>query len=203
MNALDDLFQKQENPDLPYAVRAWLQRIRGGETAKVEVVRKRDSLSYGPIRLRIIFNEKDMQLDDWDPHVNEVLASEKVPAINEANEALRLSLMLADWFLHPAQRFGDDYFNSVLVEYVKHGALGTVPEIQDILRYAHEHSPSKESSHYVDCRNEVVAVLQRGAQTLTNIGYPRADAERILILALVQFLDDRFGVTNRRLLGLL
>jgi hypothetical protein len=203
MSALDDLFQKQENPDLPPTTRVWLQRIRAGETAKVEVVRKRSSLSYGPTRLRILFNQKDVQLDDWDPHVSEVLASEKVAAVDETNEALRLALMFADWFQRPASRFGDDYFNSVLVEYVKYGPFGAVPGVQDILRYTHEHSPSKEIRHYVDCRNEVVAVFQRGAQMLTNIGYARPDAERILVGALVQFLDDRFGVTNRRMLGLL
>ena len=203
MSDLDDLFQTSEHPDLPYAVRAWLRRIREGARAKVEVVRKRNGISYRATRLRIIFDEKDVQQDEWDPHVSEVLAAEKVAAVDEANEALRLALMLADWFQHPAQRFGDDYFNCVLVEYLKEGPLRGVKDVQDILRHVHENAPYKEGSAYADCRNEVQAVLQRGAQVLTSIGYDRTTAERILVRALVQFLDDRFGVTNRRMLGLL
>jgi hypothetical protein len=203
MSDLDDLFQASEHPDLPYAVRVWLRRIHEGAKPKVEVVRKRNGLSYGPTRLRIIFDEKDMPMDEWDPHVSEVLASEKVAAVDEANEALRLALMLADWFQHPAQRFGDDYFNCVLVEYLKDGPLHGAKAVQDILRHVHENSLSKDRSEYADCRNEIQAVLQRGAQVLTKIGYDRTTAERILVQALVQFLDDRFGVTNRRMLGLL
>src|SRR5262249_6272025 len=157
------------HPDLPYAVRAWLRRIREGARAKVEVVRKRNGISYGPTRLRILFDEKDVQQDEWDPHVSEVLAAEKVAAVDEANEALRLALMLADWFQYPAQRFGDDYFNCILVEYLKEGPLRGVKDVQDILRHVHENAPYKESNAYADCRNEVQAVLQRGAQMLTSI----------------------------------
>jgi hypothetical protein len=124
-------------------------------------------------------------------------------AVDEANEALRLALMLADWFQHPAQRFGDDYFNSVPVEYLKEGPLRGVKDVQDVLRDVHEIPPYKEGTAHADCRNEVQAVLQRGAQVLTSIGYDRTTAERILVRALVQFLDDRFGITNRRMLGLL
>jgi hypothetical protein len=204
MSDLDDLFQTQENADLSHTARTWLRRIRGGETAKVEVVRKRSGLSYGPTKLRVIFGRGDVQQDDWDTHLSEVLASEKVQAVDPANEALRFALMLADWFQYPAQRFGDDYFNSVLVDYLKHGDLGAIPDVQEILRNVHEHSPYKESEHYNDCRNEVVAVLQRAAQMLTHAaGYPLMNAKNILVQALVQFLDDRFGVTNRRMLGLL
>ncbi len=202
MSDLDDLFQASEHPDVPYAVRVWLQRIHEGAKPKVEVVRKRNGLSYGPTRLRLIFDAKDMPQDDWDPHVSEVLAAEKVAAVDEANEALRLALMLADWFQHPAQRFGDDWFNCVLVEYMKEGPPRGVKDVQDILRYIDEFPPHHESNGYADCRNEVQAVLQRGAQMLTSIGYDRTTAERILVRALVQFLDDRFGVTNRRMLGL-
>jgi len=207
MSDLDALFQTSEHPDLPYTARGWLRRIRKGAKAKVEVVRKRKGLSYGPTRLRVIFDGQEVLQDDWDPHVSEVLASEKVAAIDEENEALRLALMFADWFEHPAQQFGDDYFNCVLVDYLKHGPLRNVPEIQKVLRDVHEHAPYKESSHYLDSRNEIEAVLQRGAQALSSadhgLGYPRPDAERILVRALVQYLDDRFGVTYRRMLGLL
>ncbi|HSN98506.1 MAG TPA: hypothetical protein VLS89_09410 [Candidatus Nanopelagicales bacterium] len=203
MSILDELFQTREHMDLSHAARTWLQRISRGDAATVKVVRKRNGLSYGPARLHVIFNGKDEQRDDWDTHVSEVLASAKIKAVDRENEALRLALMLADWFQHPAQRFGDDYFNSVLVEYLKHGPPGAIPEVRDMLRHVHEIAPHRESSAYLDCRNEVVAILQRGAQTLMGMGYPRKVAEQIFVEAMVQFLDDRFGVTNRRMLGLL
>ncbi|WP_437769308.1 hypothetical protein WMF27_09125 [Sorangium sp. So ce281] len=202
MSDLDDLFQNQENADLSHVARTWLRRIRGGEKAEIEVIRKRSGLSYGPAKLHVIFNGTDERRDDWDTHLSDVLASEGVRAVDEDNEALRIALMLEDWFQYPARRFGDDYFNSVLVEYLKGGELGAIPEVQRVLRHVHEHSPYKGGS-YDDCRNEVVAVLQRAAQALTHVGYRREQAKRILIDAVVKFLDDRFGITNRQMLGLL
>lgn len=203
MSDLDDLFKQRENADLSHTARTWIQRIRSGERAAVEVVRKRSGISYGPTKLHVIFDGTDVQRDEWDTHLSEVLASEKVRAVDSANEALRLALMLSDWFQYPAQRFGDDYFNSVLVDYLTHSELGAIPEVREVLRHVHESSPNNESGHYTDCRNEVLAILQRAAQVLTSLGYQREEAERILVEALARFLDDRFGVTNRRMLGLL
>ncbi|EYF06440.1 hypothetical protein [Chondromyces apiculatus] len=205
MSNLDGLFKPSEDAELSHVARLWLQRIRRGEKAQVEIERKRSGLSYGPAMLKIILNgnRRDVQQEAWDTHLSQVLASAKVKAVSEENETLRLALMLSDWFEDPGRRFGDDYFNSVLVAYLKQGPLGEAPSVQDILRYVHANAPYKGGHHYVECRDEVNAIFQRAAQSLLATGYKRNEAERLLVQAVATFLDDRFSVTNRRMLGLL
>lgn len=198
---LDALFEG-EKPELHPKARAWLQRIRNGETAAVEVVRRRDVLSYRPPILYVRFGSADVQGELWDASLNEALVAARVRAKSADNEALRLALMLSEWFARPARRFGDDYFNSVLVEYLKGGPLRELSAVADTLREVHAYAPSRDSRSYAECLDEVEGVFARGARTLTELGYHLGEAKGILAQATAQFLDDRFSITHRRALGL-
>lgn len=204
MSDLDELFGGKAQPEPHPTARTWLERLERGQKATVEVVRKREGLSYRPTKIYIRFetpNGAEVQHDDWDPHLNDVLSGQKVKACTDENEALRLSLMFEEWFRYPAQEYGDDYFNAVLVEYVKSSGFKAFPAVVSILRDVSENVPSQDSTAYSACRVAIKTILAKGAQLLTELGYERAKAETILAQALTQYLDDRFNVTNRRMLG--
>jgi hypothetical protein len=198
---LDALFEGEKTELHPKA-RAWLKRIQNGEKAIVEVVRQRDVLSYRPPRLSVTFGSSDVQDDPWDASLNEALVAARVRAKSAENEALRLALMLSEWFERPARRFGDDYFNSVLIEYLKRGPLQQLPAVADILREVHAYAPSRDGRSYKDCFDEVHGIFVRGARTLTELAYSRSEATPILAQATAQFIDDRFSITHRKALGL-
>jgi hypothetical protein len=198
---LDKLFAAQQTELHPKA-QAWLQRIRQGQRAVVEVVRKRDVLSYRPPRLFIRFDDVDVQDEPWDASLNEALVNARVRAKSAENEALRLALMLSEWFERPASRFGDDYFNSVLVEYLKSDPFRALAPVAEVLRDVHAYAPSQGTSSYSECHDEVQGIFARGARALTQLGYPLDDAKKVLARAIAQFLDDRFSITHRKALGL-
>lgn len=55
-----------------------------------------------------------------------------------------------------------------------------------------------------ECRDMIDGAIAGRAKELTKcLEYEIAEAEEILAAALAQYLDDRFSVTNRRVLGLL
>ena len=57
---------------------------------------------------------------------------------------------------------------------------------------------------YAECRDMIDGAIRGRARELTKkLGYAIPVAEEILVSAIAQYIDDRFSVTNRRVLGLL
>jgi hypothetical protein len=203
MSNFDELFGTTHTEELHPAARAWLSRIRAGQPAQVEVVRKREGLSFAPPKLYITFGTPtgpEVQSDQWDPHLSEVLARAGVRAASRDNEALRTALMLEEWFGFVHQRYGDHYVDLILLDYVAQSAFSRYPSIQEILKAIYRPERSYGDSHG-RCLEDITAVLSKAAKTLTEMRYERPEAEAILSHAVAMHLDDRFNVTNRRLLG--
>ena len=57
---------------------------------------------------------------------------------------------------------------------------------------------------YAECRDLIDAAIRgRAMELVEDFQYDRPDAEEILAAAVAQYLDERFSVTNRRVMGLL
>lgn len=137
--------------------------------------------------------EWELELDDW-------LVKEHVRARDEANEKLRFSLRLKAAMRPIAARFGDGYFNSVLVHLLREGPFASHPALAETLGSIHEYEAGGGSRR--DCEELFDHELGVAAQALMSLYADRAVAEDILAGAIAQYLDDRFHVTERRLLGL-
>ncbi len=72
----------------------------------------------------------------------------------------------------------------------------------DVLKHVHQDKPD-ESDTFQDCLKMVdAAVKGRAVELIHNLGYDMPTAWDILAGAMARYIDGRFSVTNRRLLGL-
>jgi hypothetical protein len=176
--------------------RAWLERIRAGQRATFTLWRKRDGLTFKPAKIYVIFETpqgKQRESDDWDVDINEALVREGVRAESPSNEAQRLSLMLRYWLSKPEEHFGPGFFESVLIEYLSKSELARHGSLIAVLQDIHANQP---------CREAVEAAIKKAASSLVHtLKYTEEEATGILAEALGQYLDERFHVTERRMLG--
>lgn len=209
MSQLKDYFQAPNGDvELHPQVRKWRRQLSDGsaDNAKCELWRKRQGLTFAPATIHVELTKDGVEVSsgtiEWDPDTNMELMRLGVQAVTPVNEAKRLALMLQHWFSIPEARYGDGYFNSVLYDFLKQSPLGAFKPIADALSSMHEYNPSKGAS-YVDCVGSIEAVIRTAARALVeSLRYGEDEAEGILVNAIAEYLDERFSITNRHMLGL-
>ena len=141
-----------------------------------------------------------LENEEWSYELNRGLIKLRVRALSQENEALRFGLAFAAAFEPAEDRVGDGFFNSVLKEELESGPLAA--PLADVLSQVHALRPSHDSKSYSDCKDLIIGAIRGRALKLTrDLGYTEAEANTILSSALEIYLDERFSITNRRLLG--
>jgi hypothetical protein len=127
--------------------------------------------------------------------------AEKVRARSLLAESSRLFERMRVAFEAIARRYNDDFFNSVLVQYTRDMGMSATAEFQDLAPNITAPPPHKGDSSE-SCRTDINAVLSQAVLSLTKtLGYSKGEAVDILTAALAHYLDERFTVSSRRLLG--
>lgn len=202
----DNLGPRPEHP----RIRAWksYRRAPAVHHVGVEVRRERDGLSLLPARLFVSFYREDGEIErqdeaPWEPELEEwLIDTEKARAEGRDNEKLRFSLLLKPALKPILARYGDGFFNSVLVTGLRNGPFKGHPEVADMLASIHENRPEAGSASAWDCQNLIDHELSKAARRVLELyDQDRAAAEDILGGAIARYLDERFSVTNSRLLG--
>ncbi|MEO5727812.1 MAG: hypothetical protein ABI134_04740 [Byssovorax sp.] len=157
-------------------------------------------------RLFVFFYREDGEIlkqDEalWEPELEGWLIDEEnARASTHENEKVRFSLLLKPALRPILIRYGDGYFNSVLIAGLRNGPFREHSEVADMLRNIHENQPGGDSRF--DCQQLIDHEFARAAQLLLKLyASDRSTAEDILGGAIARYLDDRFSVTNSRLLG--
>lgn len=201
----DDPLPAAELPELR-ALKG-LRNRPGVRSVRVDVAKRRDGLVLLEPRIRVLFLGDDPQdireslLTPWDPELEAWLIDEQhARAISVTNEKDRFSLLLKPALQPAVVRYGDGYFNSVLIHTLAEGPYRDDPEVADVLRSIREYPPAGGSLY--DCREFIEKAFASAARRLMTL-YPseRDLAVDILAGAIARYLDDRFSVTNSRLLG--
>ena len=208
MSTSNKYFDTQPSrPEHP-RVRAWksYRKAPAVHHVGVEILREREGLTLSAARLFVFFYQEDGEIvkqDEapWEPELEGwLIDEEKARASTIENEKLRFSLLLKPALRPILVRYGDGYFNSVLVAGLREGPFHGHPEVADMLRSIQENQPGGESR--LDCQQLIDHEFARAAQRLLRLyDGNRAAAEDILGGAIAHYLDDRFSVTNSRLLG--
>jgi len=189
-------------------IRAWRSYKKAPEVdhVGVEVRREREGLTVLPARLFVFFYRKDGEIarqDEalWEPELEAwLIDDQKARASTLDNEKLRFSLLLKPALRSILIRYGDGYFNAVLIAALRDGPFRAHPAVADMLRNIHEELPGGGSR--LDCQQLIDHEFASAAQRLLKLyDGARAAAEDILGGAIAGYLDDRFSVTNRKLLG--
>ncbi len=192
-------------------IRAWRtwRREPGLKRIRTEVARDRSGLAVGPAKLFVEFlGEGDLHLhfDEvlWEAELDRWLITEaKACATDTENEKLRFSLFLKLGLANPLRVYGDGYLSILLLETAER-EFGSSPDVQRILRSVSRSraadGPSRESCEFMisSALTDVAALIQHlyGLPGQENAG------DAILAGALAQYLDDRYHVTDREILGL-
>jgi hypothetical protein len=181
-------------------------RIARAESYTCEFHRVRDGLAYGPATLLVFFEKARTEVAPehfpWDLEIDEWLVDHGARASNQVNESERFGFSLRERIAPIEDRYGSGYLSSVLVQYLHRSEIAVhATRVKKILARVHEHTPS-EGPSAEDCRAQIRQVLTKCAQDLgKSLKYERRAALEIFDGAIAYFLDERFNVTTRELLG--
>lgn len=190
-------------------IRAWksYRRDPAVDHVEVQLLQERDGLVLLPARLAVSFYRADGEVAkydeaDWDPELETwLIDDQRARAISPDNEKLRFSLLLKPALRPILVRYGDGYFNSVLIAGLREGPYALHNQVADMLRSIHELPPHEQSR--AECQELIDRAIATVAQRLLRLyDGDRAAAEEILGGAIAHYLDERFSVTNSRMLGL-
>ncbi len=205
MATIDELFATPKKFDHP-KLRSWLSFKNSAETVRchVEFRREREGISFRPARLYLEAERRDGTTisdgEPWDEDLNAALVGQRFRARDEENESERFGYMLKARLQRLVMRFNDGFFNSVLVAYLRSNGYDGEPAISAKLAKIREYAPAGgESSE--DCAQRIENALGTCAEELSQLGYSAEEGMRILGLAIAYYLDERFTITNREMLG--
>lgn len=193
-----------EAPEHP-RIRAWSAWMSSSQRAGLEIRRRREGLAFRPTRMFVTFYAPDGTIHredetEWELELDTWLVNEHIKARDEANETLRFALRLKAAFRPIAIRFGDGYFNSVIVHQLRSGPLGGIAPLVEVLGAIHEDEAAGGSKY--SCEELIDFEITVAARALLGLyDNDRAMAQSLLTGALAQYLDERFHVTERRALG--
>jgi len=177
------------------------------DAAKVQIIRQRAALGFEPAQLSLqFFNKKDQMYDYktelWDAELNDALVDREICAVDEPNEIQRFGLGLAAALEHPENRYGDGFFNAVLMLVIDKSPFAKMDSVRELRPYIAAAKPYQYGHSVEDCSAMIQAVFQdRWLELRRKLSYDQTNAERILARALAYYLDERFGITDGRKLG--
>jgi hypothetical protein len=204
MSKLDSFFEKKSET-FRHPLLSFLEKAHA-EQATIEVVRPEDVLGFkaAKIYLHLIVNGKEQAPAEyaWDDELNSALVARGVRAVSTDNEKIRFGLGLRFSFKRAESRFGDGFFNSVLLIVINESGFAEHPEVADVLTDIHANRPHTGGNGYTDCQEMITkAISDRASELEHSLKYGREEAREILSGAMARYLDERFTVTNRRRLG--
>ncbi|ADO68376.1 hypothetical protein [Stigmatella aurantiaca] len=209
MPGISDYFKKAQPAwETHPMVRHWraMQKDPTVSGLKMELYRPREGLTFRPADIYVHVERKNgppapPHLSPWEDVLNEGLVHLKVRATSMENEAQRFSLMLQSAFGPIDSRFGATFFNAVLIDRIRTGPFAGHLPVAQVLETIREYAPNREQA-WDDCVSMIDnAIAGRANELVDELGYTQPEAETILANALGQYLDERFNVTNRKLLG--
>ena len=201
MDNLDKFFPSGVPATAHPKLRSWGPLIKDKSVkTECEVFRKFDGFSYSPAKLyihwtRVPSGETTTDQDEWDEALNAYLVENGVKAVSAENEAVRFGLMLRRLFNPLEVRYGEGYFNAVIVQVVN-ANFGNMEPITSLLKKIGEHRPHIGKS-YQDAVTQIEdAIIQCAVSLKSALNYERPEAEKILVDAISTYLVERFSLNS-------
>lgn len=205
MANIDELFATPKKYDHP-RLRSWCSYKNSPDTTQchIEFRRERFAVSFGLARLYLEAERKDGTVfvdgEPWEDEFNTALVEYGFRARDEENEEKRFGYALESRLQRLGIRFGDGFFNAVMVNYLRTNGYGQHPAIAGKLADVKEYEP-RHGEVAIDCEGRIENTLGRSVKELAGLGYEPATGKRILNAAIAYYLDDRFSITSRAAMG--
>jgi hypothetical protein len=205
MSLADELFGLEAVEPPPPEARRWESFLAQGVRPVCTFMRRREGLGWTPARLVISYPDAKPPIPPdpaiaWDPRLERWLLEHKIRAVDATNEAERFGFGLGGQFEPIERRCGSGYFNALLAGYLRTSGFADQPTVREKLAAIHSYAPSAGQTTE-DCIAQIKAALAMNARTLESLGYARDAAIEILANAIARYLDDRFNIHTRALLG--
>ena len=201
MGNLDKFFPANVPATAHPRLRSWGPLIKDPNIkTECEVFRKHDGFSYSPPKLYIHWTQLPSETsktdqEDWDDTLNAYLVENGVKAVSAENEAIRFALMLRRLFQPLEVRYGEGYFNAVVVQ-VASSSFGRIEPLAGVLEKIGERHPH-EGRVYQDAVRQIEdAITQCAVALTTQLEYERPQAETILVAAVTNYLSERFSLDS-------
>jgi len=176
----------------------------GYSIVNVRFYRERKGLSFLPAMLYVEF-KKDTEgktiHHDWHIDIEKWLLNKNVKAVSNENEAERMGYYLIQLFNDAPFELGEGYMNAVLMENLRDD-FGDVPALIQTLKEIPFYRANKSSKFYSSAVEYIEKCYKTIIKPLIHMGYTKETTESIFYSSLIYFLDERFSLTNSRLLGL-
>jgi hypothetical protein len=155
------------------------------DKVEVEVSRPENLLGSKPVKLFVHIWRGGNQLPPseyaWEDDLNDALTKNGFRAISVENEKLRFGLALRFGFRAAETRYGDGYFNAVLVMFIRESEFKEFSEVAEVMEDVFSNKPYMIGNGYADCRDMIDRVIRSNASNLTKcLKYDRTDAAQIL-----------------------
>jgi hypothetical protein len=191
-------------------VRYWRQMLESGHAVRIvcEFRRPRSGLGFEPARLYVSsFDKSGHQLaapDEvtWEIEIDAELVELGARATDMSNEGERTGMRFGARFSQLESEYGSGWFKGVLVREVEEVFDGAklVKKILDAIGPVMQSSTSHPQ--FAKCVGAIDGVIEEQAHALIgSLKYPEGEARNILDSAMAYFLDEKFMVTSRQLLG--
>jgi hypothetical protein len=185
----------------------WLDVLADARTYALNFRQELDGLVWQSPEIFLTYlsqrGEKGQRSAKFESVLNDGLIEHGYRSETIDDERLRFGLMLLQEWKRPAVKYGDGFFNSVLLGMLRKGGFGTLEKTKGMLQRIHrENAPYRGSSAADDCGEMIdgsIGLL--GGLLVEKLKYPDQVAVTILDGAVAHVLDRRFRVTERSLLG--
>jgi hypothetical protein len=206
MTLADELFGPPRGDDTPPEAQRVAWFLARGVRPVCTFMRRREGLGWTQARIVISYPDADPPTPPesavpWDQRFERWLLSHGVKAIDLANEAERFGYHLGPQLESIERRCGSGYFNSVLDGYLRDSGFAQHPAVRQKLDALDRQYQPYAGEHLADIVEQIRDVLAGNARTLEALPYPRPEAIEILANAVAYYLDDRFNIHTRSLLG--
>lgn len=117
---------------------------------------------------------------------------------------MRFALMAQEAFAPIENRLGDSYFNGVFLKRMREVPFSALPKLAAMLGRVTREYPVLPGPTFDGATAQLEGAISELSEALTSperLDYPSPEADEILDGALAQYVDERFNVTNRELLG--
>jgi hypothetical protein len=207
VSGLDKFFEKKPFWTHP-KVEFWKSLLaqKKVELLRVEFVREKDGIIYGPASIFVHFCDAAMQdtmsPDEaaWDERINAELVKLHARAVSRDNECERFGMVFIDRFRRVETRFGDTFFSAALVTYLKNSAFAALSPSKEILAKIPSYKPF-QGQQLSDCVDMIEEVIGYCIDSLHEaLEYTQPITTQISSTALAYCLDDKFLISDKQLL---
>ncbi|SKA90262.1 hypothetical protein SAMN02745166_01684 [Prosthecobacter debontii] len=197
MPNLDELFEPQGSHFTHPKLRELEALLDASAESECEIERRREGFTFRPSMIYVFTKPGNgsTQVDafEWHETLNSFLLGRGVRATSQENEGLRFSIILRTDLQRVEVRYGEGYFNALVLEFVEK----TFSHIHDIRSILQKVGPGRpyHGRVYSDAANAVHSVFAKVAQMLsTQLKYDPTSGKRILVQAAKYYLDERFSI---------